>query len=76
MTRLTTTVTRRGQTVVPASICRRHNIQPGDQLAWIDDGETIKVISVPQDPIRALRGCAQGEALLDRLLTSRQEERQ
>ncbi len=76
MTRLTTTVTRRGQIVVPASIRRRHNIQPGDQLVWIDDGESIKVISVPQDPIRALRGCAQGEALLDRLLTSRQEGRQ
>ncbi len=76
MTILTTTVTKRAQTVVPASIRRRHNIQPGDVLAWIDDGETIKVVPVPRDPIHALRGCAKGEALLEQLLVLRQEERE
>ena len=75
MTLLTTTVTKRGQTVVPAAIRRRHNIQPGDVLAWIDDGE-IKVVPVPQDPIHALRGCARGEALLEQLLALRREERE
>jgi AbrB family looped-hinge helix DNA binding protein len=73
---LTTTVTKRAQTVVPAPIRQRHNIQPGDTLAWIDNGETIKVVPLPQDPVRALRGCAKGEALVQRLLASRQEERE
>jgi AbrB family looped-hinge helix DNA binding protein len=73
---LTTTVTKRAQTVVPAAIRQRHNIQPGDTLAWVDDGEMIKVVPLPQDPIRALRGCAKGEALVQRLLASRQEERE
>jgi AbrB family looped-hinge helix DNA binding protein len=76
MTVLRTTVTKRTQTVVPALIRRRHNIQPGDMLAWIDDGETIKVVPLPKDPIRALRGCGKGESLLQRLLASRQEERE
>jgi AbrB family looped-hinge helix DNA binding protein len=76
MTMLTTTVTKRAQTVVPASIRQRHNIQPGDVLAWIDDGETIKVVPVSRDPIHALRGCATGEALLEQLLALRQEERE
>ena len=76
MTILTTTVTKRAQTVVPAPIRQRHNIQPGDTLAWIDNGETIKVVPLPQDPVRALRGCARGEALVQRLLASRQEERE
>jgi AbrB family looped-hinge helix DNA binding protein len=75
MAMLTTTVTKRGQTVVPAAIRQHHNIRPGDMLAWIDDGETIKVIPLPRDPVRALRGCAKGEALVERLLASRQEER-
>jgi AbrB family looped-hinge helix DNA binding protein len=73
---LTTTVTKRAQTVVPAAIRQRHNIQPGDTLAWVDDGEMIKVVPLPQDPIRALRGCAKGEGLVRRLLASRQEERE
>jgi AbrB family looped-hinge helix DNA binding protein len=72
---LKTTVTKRAQTVVPATIRQQHNIQPGDMLAWIDDGKTIKVVPLPRDPIRALRGCAKGEALVERLLASRQEER-
>ena len=76
MTVLTTTVTKRAQTVVPARIRQQHNIQPGDILAWIDDGEIIKVVPLPRDPIRALRGCAKGEALVEALLASRQEERE
>ena len=76
MTILTTTLTKRAQTVVPAAIRRRHNVKPGDTLAWIDDGETIKVIPLPRDPIRALRGCAKGEGLVQRLLESRREDRE
>jgi AbrB family looped-hinge helix DNA binding protein len=76
MTILTTTLTKRAQTVVPAAIRQRHNVKPGDTLAWIDDGETIKVIPLPRDPIRALRGCAKGEGLVQRLLESRREDRE
>jgi AbrB family looped-hinge helix DNA binding protein len=70
-----TAVTKRGQTVIPASIRKRYHIQEGDSLVWIDDGETIRVIPVAQDPIRALRGSGRGEQLLDQLLTSRQQDR-
>ena len=70
-----TTVTKRGRIVVPGPIRQRHNIRPGDILAWIDDGETIKVLPLPPEPIGALRDCAKGESLLERLLVSRQEDR-
>lgn len=72
---LTTTITKRAQTVIPAAIRRRYGIRVGDTLAWIDDGETIKVVPLAQDPIHALRGCARGEGLVDRLLKARREER-
>jgi AbrB family looped-hinge helix DNA binding protein len=71
-----TTLTRRGQTVVPAPIRKRYDIREGDQLVWLDDGQNIKVIPVPSDPIRALRGTGRGERLVEKLLISRQEDRQ
>lgn len=70
-----TAVTKRGQTVIPAPIRKRYQIHEGDSLVWIDDGETIRVIPVAQDPIRALRGRGRGEPLLDQLLKRRHEDR-
>lgn len=71
---MTTSVTRRGQTVIPAEIRKRHHIMEGDRLAWLDDGQTIKVIPVPADPIQALRGRGRGERLVERLLDARRED--
>lgn len=70
-----TAVTKRGQTVIPAPIRKRYQIEEGDSLMWIDDGASIRVVPVAHDPIRALRGRGRGEALVDRLLASRAEDR-
>jgi AbrB family looped-hinge helix DNA binding protein len=68
-------VSKRWQTVIPAAIRRRHNIQEGDTLEWIDDGQTIRVVPITSDPVRALRGRAKGERLNKRLLAARAEDR-
>jgi len=70
-----TTISRRGQTVVPAAIRKRHHLLDGDRLAWIDDGESIRIVPVPADPVRALKGIAKGERLVQELLKYRREER-
>jgi len=70
-----TAVTRRGQTVIPAQIRKRYGIREGDKLVWIDDGETIRVVPVPANPLKALRGSGKGENLLQTLLKERQKER-
>ena len=70
-----TAVTKRGQTVIPAQIRKKYHIQPGDHLVWLDDGQTIKVVPVPADPVRALRGRGRGEQLVERLLATRREDR-
>jgi len=66
-----TAVSRRGQTVVPAAIRRRHRIKEGDTLIWVDDGRTIKVLPLPEDAVTTLRGSGKGEHLLKRLLEER-----
>lgn len=71
-----TAVTRRGQTVIPAAIRKRHQIREGDRLVWLDDGDTIKVVVVPANPLQALRGRGRGEHLVERLLDERRAERE
>jgi bifunctional DNA-binding transcriptional regulator/antitoxin component of YhaV-PrlF toxin-antitoxin module len=68
-----TTVTSRGQTIVPARIRQDHLIGPETQLEWIDDGDSIRVVPIPRDSIRAAKGISKG--LHQRLLKERQLER-
>ena len=68
-----TTVTERGQTVVPARIRHDHGIEAQTKLEWIDDGYTIRVVPIPEHPVRAARGSSRG--LGRRLLTERERER-
>lgn len=70
-----TMVSRRGQTVIPALIRKRHGIEEGDRLVWLDDGTSIRVVPVPANAMAALRGRARGESLLAELLASRAEDR-
>jgi AbrB family looped-hinge helix DNA binding protein len=70
-----TTVTKRGQTVIPATIRRHYQIQEGDSLVWVDEGDVIRVIPIARDPILALRGRGRGERLVERLLAARQKDR-
>lgn len=70
-----TSVTKRGQTVIPLNIRRKYHIEEGDQLVWLEDNDSIKVIPVPKDPIAALRGRGKGEQLTTKLLDLRQHDR-
>jgi len=67
-------MTAQGRTVVPAKIRKDHQLRSPMQLEWIDDGETIRVVPIPADSIRAAKGRSKG--LYQRLLRERQRERQ
>jgi AbrB family looped-hinge helix DNA binding protein len=51
-----TKVTKRGQVSVPAEVCKKLHIGPNTKLAWIIEGDAVKVIALPTDPIKAFRG--------------------
>ncbi len=69
-----TTITARGQTIVPAKIRKDHQIGSHTQLEWIDDGETIRVVPLPADTVHAAKGST--NELHQKLLAERAQERQ
>jgi AbrB family looped-hinge helix DNA binding protein len=71
-----TTVTQRGQTVIPAALRRLYGIGEGTEIEWLDIGNALKVIPIPTDPVGALRGSGKGERLLEKLLTERRRDRE
>ncbi len=70
-----TTVSKRGQTAIPAEVRKKHNIGPQAKLEWIDEAGIITVIPIPKDSISHYRGRAKGEKLLEKLLRERKKQR-
>jgi AbrB family looped-hinge helix DNA binding protein len=69
-----TKVTERGQTSIPASVRRRLQIRPNTSLEWVIEGNTVRVVPIPEDPIGALRGSGKTGAV-KRLLSDRRKDR-
>jgi len=67
------TITSRGQTVIPAEIRRRFQLDPSKKLEWIVDHNGIKVVPVKADPIEAFRGQGKGGSV-QRLLQDRKRD--
>ncbi|OGV59060.1 MAG: hypothetical protein A2283_03730 [Lentisphaerae bacterium RIFOXYA12_FULL_48_11] len=73
---MVTTMTKRGQTVVPAEIRQRFHIQSNAKLEWITDGDTIRVILLPTDSIKGARGIAKNSGLMQAFREDRKRERE
>lgn len=69
------TITSRGQTVIPAKIRRQFHLTPSDRIEWIVEGGVIRVVPVKQDPIGAFRGQGVGGST-ERLLKERARDRE
>ncbi len=68
------TITAKGQTVIPAPIRRRFKLSPADRLEWIVQDGVINVVPVKADPIAAFRGQGEGGSTV-RLLQDRRADR-
>jgi len=70
-----TSISSRGQTVVPARLRARLGLREGTRLRWIEGVDSLVVMPVPDDPIEALAGKYRGKSLLKRLLSERRRDR-
>ncbi len=72
----TSTVTSKGQLVIPARLRRRFGIKKGTLISFIEDNGRIIVQPVTREFIRGLRGSLKGQpSALDVLLQERKRER-
>ena len=67
------TITARGQTVVPAVIRKQFQLGPADRLEWVLSDGDIRVIPVRSNPVEAFRGQGKGGSTA-RLLATRKKD--
>jgi bifunctional DNA-binding transcriptional regulator/antitoxin component of YhaV-PrlF toxin-antitoxin module len=54
------TVSTRGQLVIPQKIRKKYNINPQSSVRWIDTGEVLILVPMTSDPITSSRGMLKG----------------
>ena len=67
------TITSRGQTVVPAEIRKKFGLGPSHRLQWVVVDQGIQVVPILADPIAAFRGSGKGGSVA-RLVKERRQE--
>ncbi len=70
-----TTLTERGQTAVPAKIRKKFHLEARSKLEWIVEGNTIRIVPVPKDPVRAFEGALKGKLSFRKFIEERKKER-
>ncbi len=70
-----TKVTTRGQVSIPAKIRKRLDVKPESYIEWVVEGNTVKIIPLPEDIISVFRGKGKGVYKTQELLRDRVKER-
>jgi bifunctional DNA-binding transcriptional regulator/antitoxin component of YhaV-PrlF toxin-antitoxin module len=69
------TISARGQVSIPAMLRKKYGIETETQVEWIDEGNAIKIVPLPKDPIKAFRGKGKNRYPSASLLEDRKKER-
>ena len=71
------TVTTKGQLVIPAKLRRKYAIRKGTQIAFVEEHNRLVLQPITPEFIRSLRGSLKGEpSALESLLEDRKRERE
>jgi len=76
MKRETSTVTTKGQLVIPARLRKKYSIRKGTQVAFLEEENRLVLQPITKEFIQSLRGSLKGKpSVLDLLLKTRRAER-
>jgi len=71
------TVTTKGQLVIPSKLRRKFGIRKGTQVVFVEEDGRLIVQPLTREFVRSLRGSLKGKpSLLDLLLEDRKRERE
>ncbi len=71
------TVTTKGQLVIPAKLRRKYSIRKGTQVAFVEEENRLVLQPLTPEFIRSLKGSLKGEkSALNILLEDRKRERE
>lgn len=70
------TVTSKGQIVIPAAMRRKYGIKAGTKIYFQEEGGRIVLQPVTPEFIRKVRGSLQGAGALKTLIAERERERE
>jgi AbrB family looped-hinge helix DNA binding protein len=69
------TISSRGQVSIPATLRKKYGIETETQVEWIEEGNAIKIVPLPKDPIKAFRGAGKNQYTSGKLIEDRRKER-
>ena len=70
-----TTITSKGQIVIPSRLRKKHDMTEGTRIQIIDDGEQIILKPITPQYVRKLRGLLKGKGGLKVLREERRREK-
>ena len=73
---LTSSVSTRGQLVIPNKLRKKYGIKPHSIVKWIDTGQGLMLIPLTDDPVTSSRGMLKGTKVSTRsLLEARKQDK-
>jgi AbrB family looped-hinge helix DNA binding protein len=69
------TISTRGQVSIPASLRKKFGLEAEMCIEWVEEGNAIKIIPIPKDPVKAFRGAGKNRYTSEKLIRDRRKER-
>jgi AbrB family looped-hinge helix DNA binding protein len=70
------TLSTKGRVVIPATLRKKYNLQPGSKIQVVDYGGVLTLVPALSDPIRQAMGLLKGKSSLTQALLAEHRQEQ